>query len=175
MSKSLGNYIGVTESPQDMFAKVLSISDDLMWRYYTLLTDLTPAEIESERAHSAAMDSKKALARRIVRDFHDAAAAASAEAEWTRVHQRRELPAEMPESVLEIDAPEQEWKPHELLVAIGEAPSRSEAVRLLRQRAVRIEGAVIDSAAPVRASDGQVFSISVGPRRHRRVRVRRKA
>jgi tyrosyl-tRNA synthetase len=175
MSKSLGNYIGVTDSPQDMFAKVLSISDDLMWKYYTLLTDLTPAEIGAERARGAPMDSKKALARRLVLDFHDESAAGRAEQEWTRVHQRGETPAEMPESVLEIDGAEQQWKPHELVVAVGEAPSKSEAVRLLRQRAVRIEGAVLDSAAPVRTVDGQVFSMSVGPKRHRRVRVRRKA
>jgi tyrosyl-tRNA synthetase len=175
MSKSLGNYIGVTDSPQNMFAKVLSISDALMWKYYTLLTDLTPAEIEGERARGAPMDSKKALARRLVRDFHDESAAARAEEEWTRVHQRRETPAEMPESVLEIDGAEQQWKPHDLLVAIGEAPSKSEAVRLLRQRAVRIEGVVIDSAAPVRTAEGHDFSVSVGPKRHRRVRVRRKA
>ncbi|HEY7465587.1 MAG TPA: tyrosine--tRNA ligase, partial [Dehalococcoidia bacterium] len=175
MSKSLDNFIGVTESPQAMFSKVLSVSDDLMWKYYTLLTDLTPDEVETERLRAAAMDSKKALARRIVSDFHGAEAATAAQDEWTRVHQRGELPSEMPESVLQIEGVAQEWKPHELLVAIGEAPSKSEAVRLLRQRAVRIEGAVVDSAAPVRASEGQVFIVSVGPRRHRRVRVRRKA
>jgi tyrosyl-tRNA synthetase len=175
MSKSLGNYIGVTESPQDMFAKVMSISDQLMWKYYKLLTDLSPAEIEKERAAGAPMDSKKGLARRLVRDFHDEAAAARAEEEWARVHQRREMPAEMPESVLEIEGPEQQWKPHDLLVAIGEAPSKSEAVRLLRARAVRIDGVVIDSVAALRTSDGQVFSTSVGPKRHRRVRVRRRA
>lgn len=175
MSKSLDNYIGVTESPEAMFAKVLSISDELMWTYYTLLTDLAPGEIAKERARGAPMDSKKALARRIVGDFHGGAAAAAAEQEWARVHQQRELPAEMPETVLELQEAEREWKPHELLVAIGEAPSKSEAVRLLRQRAVRIEGAVIDSATPVRTSVGQDLTVSVGPRRHRRVRVRRKA
>jgi tyrosyl-tRNA synthetase len=174
MSKSLGNYIGVTEGPQDMFAKVMSISDELMWKYYTLLTDLTPAEIETERARAAPMDSKKALAGRIVADFHDAAAAQAAAEEWARVHQQRQLPAEMPELTLELDAADQEWKPHELLVALGEAPSKSEAVRLLRQRAVRIEGAVVDSSAPVRTAAGQVFTLSVGPRRHRRVKVLRK-
>jgi tyrosyl-tRNA synthetase len=174
MSKSLGNYIGVTDSPDVVFAKVLSISDELMWKYYTLLTDLTPAQIESERQRGAAMESKKALAARIVEDFHGSPAAAAAAEEWTRVHQRRELPSEMPESVLEIEGAEQSWKPHDLLVAIGEAPSKSEAVRLLRQRAVRIDGAVVDSAAPVLASEGQVFSVSVGPRRHRRVRVHRR-
>src|SRR4029077_3605330 len=63
MSKSLGNYIGVAESPAAMFAKVLSISDELMWRYYLLLTDLTPAEIETEKGRARPMDSKIALAR----------------------------------------------------------------------------------------------------------------
>jgi tyrosyl-tRNA synthetase len=174
MSKSLGNYIGVTEAPQEMFAKVMSVSDGLMWKYYTLLTDLTPAEIERERARDAPMESKKALARRIVADFHDAAAAEAADREWARVHQQRQLPAEMPEMTLELEAAEREWKPHELLVAVGEAPSRSEAVRLLRQRAVRIEGAVVDSTAPVRTADGQIFILSVGPRRHRRIKVRRR-
>ena len=175
MSKSLGNTIGVTDSPDAMFAKVLSISDELMWRYYTLLTDLTPDEIASVRAREAPLDSKKALARRIVADFHGQAAAGLAAEEWTRVHQQHQLPTDMPETVLELEGHEQEWKPHELLVAIGEAPSNSEAVRLLRQRAVRIDGAVVDSKAPVRTSEGQAFSVSVGPRRHRRVRVRRKA
>lgn len=175
MSKSLGNYIGVTESAHDMYAKMLSVSDELMWRYYALLTDLEPEQIAAERARGAPMDSKKALARRIVADFHGGEAAAGAEAEWVRVHQRRQMPAEMPEILLELDQAERHWKPHELLVAIGEAPSRSEAVRLLRQRAVRLDGAVIDGAEPVRTADGQEFTVSVGPRRHRRVRVRRRA
>jgi tyrosyl-tRNA synthetase len=174
MSKSLGNYIGVTEAPPDMFAKVLSISDPLMWRYYTLLTDLTPREIEAERQRETPLDSKKALARRIVADFHGAAAAQAAEAEWSRIHQQGHLPAEMPESVLEIDGERQEWKPHELLVALGDAPSKSEAVRLLRQRAVRLDGAVIEASAAVVTAPGQEFTVSIGPRRHRRVRVRRR-
>lgn len=175
MSKSLDNSIGVTESPDAMFAKVLSISDELMWTYYTLLTDLAPEDIQKERAAGQPMASKKALARRIVGDFHGSDAAAGAEAEWARVHQQGQLPSEMPETVLDIEEAAREWKPHELLVAIGEAPSKSEAVRLLRQRAVRIDGAVVDSAAPVKTEAGQVFSLSIGPRRHRRVHVRRKA
>jgi tyrosyl-tRNA synthetase len=174
MSKSLGNYIGVTEAPQEMYAKVLSISDELMWRYYTLLTDLTPREIEVERARGAALDSKKALARRIVADFHGAAEARGAEAEWSRIHQQGHMPAEMPQSEIEIAGERQDWKPHELLVTIGEAPSKSEAVRLLRQRAVRVDGIVIDAASAVTATAGQEFTVSIGPRRHRRVRVRRR-
>ena len=75
MSKSLGNYIGVTEPPDVMYAKLMSISDELMWRYYALLTDLPPAEIEAEKAAGRPMASKMALGRRIVADFHGAAAA----------------------------------------------------------------------------------------------------
>src|SRR5258707_3089026 len=100
MSKSLGNYIGVAESADAMFAKVLSISDELMWKYYLLLTDLTPPEIEKERGLGRPMDSKIALARRIAADFHGTALAAAAEAEWRRVHQARQAPSEMPERTI---------------------------------------------------------------------------
>ncbi|HET8645033.1 MAG TPA: tyrosine--tRNA ligase, partial [Vicinamibacteria bacterium] len=155
MSKSLGNYIAVTESPDQMFAKVLSISDELMWRYYALLTDLAPAQLERERARGAPLEAKKALAGRIVAEFHGPSAAEAAAREWSRVHQQGQLPAEMQETVLEIDGTERDWKPHELLVAVGEAPSRSEAVRLLRQRAVRLDGSVLDSGAPVHTAAGQ--------------------
>ena len=118
MSKSLDNYIGVAESPDEMFAKVLSISDELMWRYYLLLTDLTPAEIEKERARGRPMDSKMALARRIVADFHGTAAAEAAEQEWRRVHQAHQAPSEMPEKTI---APgRHKWR--ELLVVARVCP-----------------------------------------------------
>ena len=101
MSKSLGNYIGVTEPPRTRCSpRSCRISDELMWSYYLLLTDLAPAEIEAERGAGRPMDSKLALARRIVADFHGAAAAAAAEAEWRRVHQQRQAPAEMPVQTL---------------------------------------------------------------------------
>jgi tyrosyl-tRNA synthetase len=174
MSKSLGNYIGVTEPPQDMYAKVMSISDELMWRYYILLTDLTPSEIDGERGRAEPLQSKQALALRLVADFHGPDAAAAAREEWSRVHQRGQLPADMPESVLEIDGESRDWKPHELLVALGDASSNSEAVRLLRQRAVRLDGAVVEATAVVSTLAGQEFTVSIGPRRHRRVRVRRR-
>ena len=95
MSKSLGNYVGVTEPPPAMYAKLMSISDELMWRYYTLLTDLSPGEIEAERAAGRPMASKMALGRRIVNDFHGPEAAAAAEEEWRRVHQARQAPSEL--------------------------------------------------------------------------------
>jgi tyrosyl-tRNA synthetase len=84
MSKSYGNYIGISEPPQEIYGKVMSISDALMWRYYELLTDVKVAEIEQMKADAVAgkqhpMELKKALARRIVQDFHGEAAAKTAE------------------------------------------------------------------------------------------------
>jgi tyrosyl-tRNA synthetase len=172
MSKSLGNYIGVTESPDAMFSKVMSISDELMWRYYLLLTDLGPAEIEAERAKGQPMASKMALGRKIVADFHDAAAAEAAEAEWRRVHQEGQAPSQVPERNLPVHPGADgvhHWKPHDLLLAIGAVPSKSEAVRLLRQRAVKLDGKVLDPSSPVPVKLGQVLSISIGAKRHARV------
>jgi tyrosyl-tRNA synthetase len=166
MSKSLGNYIGVAESPDVMFAKVLSISDELMWRYYLLLTDLGPAPIEAERARARPMDSKIALAHRITADFHGPAAAAAAESEWRRVHQARQAPAQMPERSL---APgRHKWR--ELLVAAGLAASNSEAERLLRQRAVKRDGVVVESGAFLEIEAGAELVVSVGAARFVRFR-----
>jgi tyrosyl-tRNA synthetase len=166
MSKSLDNYIGVSESPDEMFAKVLSISDDLMWKYYLLLTDLTPAEIEKERGLGRPMDSKIALARWIAADFHGTAPAAAAEAEWRRVHQARQAPSEMPEKT--IASGRHKWR--ELLVMAGFAPSNGAAERLLRQRAVKRDGVVVEGGE-LEAEAGQSFVVSVGAARFARFRV----
>jgi tyrosyl-tRNA synthetase len=167
MSKSLGNYIGVTEAPDEMYAKVLSISDALMWRYYALLTDLPEEALAEERARGEPMRSKMALARRIVGDFHGAGAAVRAEAEWRRVHQDRQLPSEMP--VLHL-APGT-YRPHELLAAHGLVESRSQAVQLLRQGAVRKDGTVLKSSDQIRAAPGAGFVISIGRARFARFEV----
>src|SRR5213594_3364382 len=137
MSKSLGNYVGVSEAPADMYAKLLSISDELMWRYYLLLTGLSPAEVEAEKAAGRPMASKMALARRLVADFHGPEAAAAAEAEWRRVHQQGQTPSEVPV----VSVPAGTYKPHELLARAGLTRSNSEGVRLVRQGAVRTDGA----------------------------------
>jgi tyrosyl-tRNA synthetase len=168
MSKSLGNYIGVTEAPASMFAKVMSISDELMWRYYTLVTDLRPDEIEAEKAAARPMASKLALARRIVADFHGEAEAAAAEEEWRRVHQRGEAPSELRVVVVPAGA----LKPHALLVLAGLAKSNGEAVRLLRQRAVRRDGAPLEAGADLLLAAGEAFLLSVGPARHVRIEAR---
>jgi tyrosyl-tRNA synthetase len=167
MSKSLDNYIGVTESPQDMFAKVLSISDELMWRYYLLLTELSPAEIEKERAQGVPMASKLALAGRIVQDFHGAALAEEADSEWRRVHQQKQAPSDM--RAVRITAGRH--KPRELLAAHGLAASKSDAERLLRQRAVKKDGVALEAGQDLEAAAGSSFVLSVGAARFLRVEV----
>jgi tyrosyl-tRNA synthetase len=146
---------------------VLKVSDALMWRYYLLLTDLTPAQIEAERGRGKPMDSKIALARRIVADFHGSAAAEAAEQEWRRIHQARQAPSEMPEKTIAAGR----HKVRELLAVSGLAASKSEAERLLRQKAVKRDGQPLDSGAEVEVSPGQSFVVSVGAARFVRFRV----
>jgi len=167
MSKSLGNYIGVTEPPADVYAKIMSISDELMWRYYLLLTDLSPAEIAALQAKGEPMAAKMALGRRIVADFHGEAGARDAEGEWRRVHQKGEAPSDL--AVVKIDAGP--TKPHVLVARAGLAKSNGEAVRLLRQRAVRRDGATLEAGAEIVLSAGESFVLSVGPARHVRIEV----
>jgi len=167
MSKSLGNYIGVTEPAGSIYAKVMSISDELMWRYFTLLTDLRTEQIEAERDRNEPMSSKKALARRIVADFHGEEEAAAAEGEWARVHQQGLAPREL--RVVRIGPGA--VKPHALVVKAGLAKSNGEAVRLLRQRAVRRDGAVLDAGGEVGLEKGEAFVLSVGAARHVRIEV----
>jgi tyrosyl-tRNA synthetase len=163
MSKSLGNYVGVSESPDVMFGKLMAISDELMWRYYALLTEATSEQLAEERAAGRPMQSKLALAERLVADFHGGLAAAAAREEWRRVHQQGQLPQELVARAVACGT--HRW--HELLVTLGEAPSKSAAVRLLRQRAVRIDGAVVtDGAQDLVVAEGRAHIISVGPRRH---------
>jgi tyrosyl-tRNA synthetase len=165
MSKSLGNYVGVSEAPADMYAKLLSLSDEMMWRYYQLLTDLAPAEIEKEKAAGRPMAAKMALARRLVGEFHGAAAAAEAEAEWRRVHQERQAPTDMPA----VSVPAGRYKPHELLARAGLTRSNSEGVRLLRQGAVRRDGTPVEPGAELRLEPGSSLVLSIGPARFVRV------
>jgi tyrosyl-tRNA synthetase len=100
MSKSLGNYVGINEPPGEMFGKLMSISDDLMWRYYLLLTDLAPREVENLKRAVAEgkqhpLDAKKALARRIITDFHSADGATQAQRNWEAQFQKKEIPEEV--------------------------------------------------------------------------------
>lgn len=163
MSKSLGNYVGVSEAADVIFAKLMAVSDELMWRYYALLTELSPEQLAAERAAGRPMQAKLALAERVAADFHGAAAARAAGERWRQVHQQGQLPQDLQGRGVACGA--HRW--HELLVALGEAPSRSAAVRLLRQRAIKINGVVVaDGAQDLVVSAGEAYIISVGPRRH---------
>jgi tyrosyl-tRNA synthetase len=145
MSKSLGNYVGVTESPSVMFGKLMSISDDLMWTYYELLTDLPLAELAAlrEGVESGSVHPRTAkvdLAKRIITDFHSVDAAAEAEAEFDRVFVRKELPADMRREVVHgAETP----LLRRVLVDFGGASSMSDATRKLSQSAVKVNGAVV--------------------------------
>jgi tyrosyl-tRNA synthetase len=157
MSKSLGNYIGVSEAPLEIFSKAMSVSDTLMWKYYALLTDLTPEEIAAERAKDRPMDSKLGLAERLAADFQGPAGAREAATEWRRIHQARQVPSDIPVKTLAAGT----HNLRELLAATGLAPSKSEAQRLIRQRAVKRDGAVIE-AAELTVGAGESFVLSVG-------------
>src|SRR6201987_5888904 len=95
MSKSLGNAMGIHEPPLEMYGKVMSISDEMMWRYYELLTDVQVAEIEKMKREAHPMQAKKDLARRIVTDFHSAEAAAKAGEDWAKQFQKDEVPEDI--------------------------------------------------------------------------------
>jgi len=167
MSKSLGNYIGVTESPATMFAKVMSISDELMWKYYLLLTDLGAAEIEALKAKGQPMAAKLDLGVRLVSDFHGALAGGAAEDEWRRVHQQKQAPSELRVVAVGGGA----YRLRDLLVTAGLASSKSEGERLVRQRAVRRDGHVLEGSE-LHLAAGETLVLSVGPARHVRVEVR---
>jgi tyrosyl-tRNA synthetase len=176
MSKSLGNYVGVTEAPAEMFGKVMSVSDDLMWRYYLLLTDLTQDAIAQLKAQVAAgaahpRQVKADLAKRIVGDFHSREAADQAAAAFDARFARGELAVDdLP--VLAIDVAEESISVAKLVAGAGLAASTSDATRKIQQGGVRVDREkVTDIKTRVDASRGEVI-LEVG-RRAARVTLRR--
>ncbi|HEX8130321.1 MAG TPA: tyrosine--tRNA ligase [Pyrinomonadaceae bacterium] len=170
MSKSYGNYIGINEAAQEMFGKIMSVSDELMWRYYELLTDLRTDEITALRAASEAgernpRDLKVELAKHIIADFHSASDAGAAEAEFNRIFKRKEIPDEIEERTIAAGA----WKLPRLLVETALAPSMGEARRLIEQGGVRIDGER-RAEDEVNLNAEQTILIQVGKRRFLRVR-----
>jgi tyrosyl-tRNA synthetase len=136
MSKSLGNYVGVTEAPQEMFGKLMSLSDALMLRYYELLTDVDPGEIASIKSGAVhPMEAKKRLAEKIVEEYHGTDAAETAREYFETRFQRHEVPADVPVYRLADEL----WI-CELMKQLKFAPSTSEARRLVGQGAVRVDG-----------------------------------
>jgi tyrosyl-tRNA synthetase len=146
MSKSLGNYIGITEAPGEIFGNLMSISDELMWLYYELLTDFASPVIVRmrEEVRTGALHPKKAkmqLAHMVVAQFHGEEAARKAAEEWDLVYSKRQLPSEMKVHAIPAQ-PAVKLAP--TIVAAGLAPSRAEAERLMKQGAVEWDGARVD-------------------------------
>jgi len=141
MSKSLGNYIGITEAPEVMFRKIMQVSDDLMWRYYELLSDKSLTEIGAMKTSMHPMEAKVALGRTVVADFHSAADADRAIEVFNAVVRRKEIPTDIPEVPMpEGVQVEGGIRVDKLLPKIGLADSVSDAVRKLKAGSVEISG-----------------------------------
>jgi tyrosyl-tRNA synthetase len=154
MSKSLGNAIGINEPPSEMYGKLMSINDELMWKYWVFLTDLRLSEIESIQADVKAgslhpMEVKKRLARTIVGGFHGQAAATSADENWARMFQQKETAEDLEEvAIAYASVAGQEAKQirvPKLLVAMGLAASGAEANRKIGEKAVKLDGEVAEN------------------------------
>jgi len=154
VSKSLGNAIGINEPPSEMYGKLMSINDDLMWKYWVFLTDLRQSEIESLQADVKAgslhpMNVKKRLARTIVAGFHGEAAAASADENWARMFQQKETAEDLEEVAIAyaaIAGPEaKQIRVPKLLVQMGLAVSGAEANRKISEKAVKLDSETIEN------------------------------
>ena len=159
MSKSLGNYIAVNDTPKDTFGKTMSVSDDLMWRYFSLVLCLPEEEIASMKAAVSTgarhpRDVKDELGRRVVAKFHGEAAGVEASAEFARVFSQNQLPAEIPE----VAVPADKIGILTLMVKAGLAPSTSEARRLVQAGAVHVgDDKVADFRLEIEPKDGVVI------------------
>jgi tyrosyl-tRNA synthetase len=177
MSKSLGNYVAVKDEPNEMFGKIMSIPDAQMSTYYRLVltksrawVEALEADLKSGKAHP--MDAKMALAGEIVKEFHDAAAAEAAKSEFLRVFREREIPTEIQEIFVDEGKEGDQIGLARLVCLTGLASSSSEARRLLKGGAVRVDGIKQSlESATVTLSDGML--LQVGKRRFCKVRVGR--
>ncbi|MEY8199093.1 MAG: tyrosine--tRNA ligase [Colwellia sp.] len=173
MSKSLGNYIGITDSPSDMFGKIMSISDVLMWRYYELLSFKPMAEIEAYKVDieqgKNPRDVKIDLAKELIARFHDEAAAQAAHDEFINRFQKGAMPDEMPE--IELTPESGEIAIANLLKEAGLVGSTSDAYRMIKQGAAKIEGEKItDRSLVIAAGTSAVYQ--VGKRKFAKVSVK---
>ncbi|MCX7759638.1 MAG: tyrosine--tRNA ligase [Hydrogenothermaceae bacterium] len=150
MSKSYGNYIGITEPPEDMFGKVMSLSDELMWNYWELLTDLTLQEIEKlkkdvEEGKVHPMEVKKQLAMYIVERFHGKEAAVVAKEHFEKVFSKKEIPEDINQiSIKSLNLPSNSIELFELIYLLNLVPTKSEAKRLIKQGGVKVNGEKVE-------------------------------
>ncbi|MCF8003613.1 MAG: tyrosine--tRNA ligase [Chromatiaceae bacterium] len=170
MSKSLGNFIAIDDPPAEMFGKLMSISDQLMWRYFELLTSRTPADLQAMRDSVEAgfnpRDIKIDLGLTLVTRFHGATAAVAARDDFLNRFQRGQLPADMPELTLEVGR--EGLTLSRLLKDAGLVSSTSEGLRLVAQGAVRIDGERLADAKQ-QFLRGETHLVQVGKRRFARV------
>lgn len=170
MSKSLGNYIGITDTPTEMFGKIMSISDDLMWRYYDLLSFKPIEEIEAFKQQIAdganPRDVKIELAKEIIARFHDQAAADAAHQEFINRFQKGAMPDEMPE--LTVETTDGAIAIANLLKEAGLVASTSEAMRMIKQGAAKIDGEKV-ADNKVQVASGTTAVYQVGKRKFARV------
>jgi tyrosyl-tRNA synthetase len=187
MSKSLGNYVGITESPQEMFGKIMSIPDALMWTYYELVTDRTPAEIAALKAGVTGgavhpMDVKMRLAQEVIAGFHGEQAALTAAENFQRVFRDRQAPTEMkevrlirhegslqhPGGIVATLTPK--WC--QLLAYLREVDSVAEAARLIEQGGFEIDGQIIkDPTSKMKASGPGSYEVRLGKKKFLRIIV----
>ena len=172
MSKSLNNYIGITDAPNEMFGKIMSISDDLMWRYYELLSFKPMAVIQGYKDKIAAganpRDVKIDLAKELIERFHDNAAAEAAHQEFINRFQKGALPDDMPE--MDIETENGEIAIANLLKEAGLVASTSEAMRMIKQGAAKIDGEkVADNKLVINAGSSAVYQ--VGKRKFAKITV----
>jgi tyrosyl-tRNA synthetase len=172
MSKTLGNYVGITEPPNEIFGKMMSIPDDLMWSYWELVTDRTPREIEALRKEVAAgalhpMAAKMRLAREVIAGFHGDDAARKAADNFQRIFSDRQAPEEAPTKRVPLGPAK---KLTALLVELGLVPSKSEAIRLVEQGGVEIDGVrVNDPRREIDLSKPGEFLLRAGKKKFVRV------
>jgi len=198
MSKSLGNYIGITEAPDEMFGKMMSIPDELMWSYYELVTDRTPQEIATLKQEVAGgrlhpMDAKIRLAQEVITGFHGADAARKAANNFQRVFRDRQAPQEMKEIVLKrlpmgisvrtksestasshmataLSSGPEKWS--KLLAYLGEAASTSEAERVIKQGGFEIDGSLVkDPTCKLDLNQPRSYEVRVGKKKFLRIIV----
>ncbi|HEX2222902.1 MAG TPA: tyrosine--tRNA ligase [Thermoanaerobaculia bacterium] len=172
MSKSLGNFIALEDSPKDVYGKTMSIPDALMWDWYLLLTEVPEAEIADRRRRVEAGELhpkgvKQELARRLVAEFHGDEAARQAEEEFEKVFAGGGIPDEVEEKTLDGA-----WQLVKLLPAAGLAASNAEARRLIQQGAVQIDGERVDDPFRELAARGEPYLFKVGKRRFAKIALR---
>jgi tyrosyl-tRNA synthetase len=172
MSKSLGNYIGIAEAPTEIFGKVMSISDELMWRYYDLLSFKSLSDIAQLKQDVAAgknpRDIKVALAMELVERFHDKAAAESSYNDFVQRFQKNQIPDDMPE--IELSAPSEGIKIANALKAAGLVEGTSEAFRMIDQGGVKVNGEKVSSRDMILLA-GNKYICQVGKRKFAKIKL----